>query len=520
MVQTEQRPRLTTTTVTAALIVVVLLTAGLLLVRLGAEQRGGPPHLDMSIGTGLPATLYVPGRNDDGQFPLPRPIGQRPPVVVVAHGYSADQQIMSPLARSLARAGYAVLTFDFRGHGDNTDAFKGDLRDDFATAVDWAETSPYVDASRLVVLGHSMGAFAALDFATFDSRPIAVVPVSGGSALNDAHVPADVLFLHAARDPGSIKHRQRELARELGTEAHVQSVEISGTDHVTILWSGKTLRAITSFLDPVVGMSRSHPVGMDDPRLGTTALYLLVAAALIALLGLVVGRAVAGGVERRPSPGAPPGALLLIAGALVVTMPLLATGGLSILPLGAGEPVIIDAALAAALLWTLRHFARRGAIGGRVTTWLGDGEWLPLRSAWLPGTAAGVAMFVILAPAGLVFHRLVPTIDRFGLWILLAALALPFFAAFEAMLRRGSARRAALLGGVGRVILLLALVVGVGFGVLSPVIALVIPLLVLQYVFLEVFSATCFSSGRDAAVIAVADAVFIAWIAVMLSPVG
>ena len=52
------------------------------------------------------------------------------------------------------------------------------------------------------------------------------------------------------------------------------------------------------------------------------------------------------------------------------------------------------------------------------------------------------------------------------------------------------------------------------------VIILVIPLLVLQYVFLEIFAATAYSAGRNPAVIAVVDAVFVAWLAVMLSPIG
>ena len=79
--------------------VLVLLALGLL-TRLSAQDRGGPPHMGLSIGSGIPATLYLPGKLDKGQLALPKPPGQRPALVVVAHGYSADQRIMSPMARS------------------------------------------------------------------------------------------------------------------------------------------------------------------------------------------------------------------------------------------------------------------------------------------------------------------------------------------------------------------------------------------------------------------------------------
>ena len=274
--------------------VVLVVVAVALLARLGAQERGGPAHTSLfSIGNGIPATLYLPGKLEEGQLPLQRPLGQRPPLVVVAHGYSADRQIMSPMARSLARAGYAVLTFDFRGHGSNASQFRGDLRGDFDAVVSWAETSPYIDARRIAVLGHSMGAGAALDFASVDPRPVAVIPVSGGSQVSDVRTPHRILFMSAQHDPAFIRHRQSELAAQLQGKTAVSQVQIGGKDHVTILYSGAAIREIVRFLDPVFGISRpGPPPGLQDPRLGTAALYLLTALGLIALLGVAIGRQV------------------------------------------------------------------------------------------------------------------------------------------------------------------------------------------------------------------------------------
>lgn len=495
---------------------VTLVVAAVLLVRLGAQERGGPAHTDLSIGTGLPATLYLPQDTVDGEFPAPRAEGSRPPLVIVAHGYSADRLGMSRIGRSLAKAGYASLTFDFRGHGENTAPFKGDLKEDLDAAMDWADSSPYVDSERVAVLGHSMGAGAALDFATIDQRPVAVVAVSGGWFVNDDRVPPNVLFLVAENDPGSIHDRQNELARDLEGDANVRAVEISGTDHVTILWSGRTIQETARFLDPVFGIERTGGLpGLDDPRLATVALYLLVVLVLTGFIGLMTGRV----VPPLPSGGSPR-ALLLVAGALLVTLPLFATGGFNVLPIGPGQPVIVHTAMAAAVLWTLRHFARRGALAGGPVAWLGDAPWLPLRSVLLPGVAAALAIVLLLAPAGVVFHRLVPTAERAVLWLVVAALALPFFAAFEALVRRGSLWASIGWGVLGRVVLLAALVVGLALSVLPRVLGLVVPLLVLQYVVLEIFAAACYRRGRNPAVIAVVDAVFLGWVATTLTPVS
>jgi hypothetical protein len=64
------------------------------------------------------------------------------------------------------------------------------------------------------------------------------------------------------------------------------------------------------------------------------------------------------------------------------------------------------------------------------------------------------------------------------------------------------------------------LFIGIGIGVLPGVLALVATLLVVQYVLLEIFAAACYARGRNTAVIAVVDAIFIAWVGVMFSPLS
>jgi hypothetical protein len=210
----------------------------------------------------------------------------------------------------------------------------------------------------------------------------------------------------------------------------------------------------------------------------------------------------------------------LVGGALLVSLPLLSIATIDPLPIGASQPIVVHAAVASALLWGCRALAQRGQLGGPIGGWLTDRAWLPLREVGWAGLAASGAIVVLLLPLSGVFHRLVPTPQRAVYWVVMAAMALPFFAAFEALIRRGRPGRAAGWGVLGRVLLLAVLFLGLGLRALPDVIALVLPLLVLQYALLEVFAAGAYVRARNTALIAVVDAVFVGWLAVMLTPVG
>jgi dienelactone hydrolase len=503
---------------------VLVLAAVVLLLRIGDQDRHGPAHEQLSIGDGIPATLYLPvDAPDDGDFPDPPPKGHRPPVIVMAHGYSADRASMSGLARSLARAGYAVLSIDLRGHGANTHAFEGDLRDDFRAAVDYIVGSPYVDGSRLAVMGHSMGAGAALDFATVDSRPKAVIPLSGGWEANDAVVPANVLMIRGSSDPGQLKDHQDVLVKTLrAAGAKVTPHTVSGANHLTVLHDDDTVRSIVRFLDPVLGLHHDRAPGFDDPRYATSLLYLAVVFALLASLGLAVGQAVPSPAGAAGDPRRGPSwlAFALPAGALVLTAPLLTVGGFDLLPLGAGQPIVMHLVLASAVLWGGRALAQRGQLGGRTGALLAEGTWMPLRAAVVPGLVSGGVIVALLLPLAPILHRMVPTPSRALCWVVLAVAAVPFFAAFESLVRRGRGATATLAGIGGKVLLLVVLGVGVALGLLPFVISLVFPVILLQYVMLEIFAGTAFARGRNPAVIAVTEAVLVAYLVVTLSPIS
>jgi len=103
------------------------------------------------------------------------------PAVVVMHGWGANASLMLAVARPLHEAGFAVLFLDARGHGRSDDDGFASLprfAEDIEHGLDWLHRQPEVDASRCAVLGHSVGAAAALLAASRRPDVAAVVSVS------------------------------------------------------------------------------------------------------------------------------------------------------------------------------------------------------------------------------------------------------------------------------------------------------------------------------------------------------
>ena len=380
-----------------------------------------------------------------------------------------------------------------------------------------------MDGDRIAVLGHSMGAGAVLDFATLDARPKAVIPLSGGWVANDGVVPAHTLFLVASGDPDVIHDAQDDLAADLrAAGGDVVQKEISGVDHTTILRRDETVAAVTAFLDPILGVERAagDKPGMDDPRLKTAALYLLVALALIAMFGAVVGRVAPAGPGRdQAGPGW--SGFALVTGALVLTMPVLTQGRWDLLPLGAGQPIVMHLALdGGRALGLPRRRAARGADGAGgplarrrppVAVPAHGGLDRPGRGRRRGGAAA--------APR----PRLPPHGAHAAAGGLLGGDGGPGAPVLRRLPRPRPPRQRLGVGGDGRPRTAPApgrAVRGGARRALPFVLLLVLPLLILQYVLLELFAATSYLGSRNTTVIAIVDAVVVGWLAVTFTPVG
>jgi len=103
------------------------------------------------------------------------------PMVAVLHGWGGNAEDMLPFATLLHRGGLGVLLLDARNHGrSDAENFSSMPRfaEDLQHAIDWLAGQPEVDAARLAVLGHSVGAAACLLAASRQPGLAAVVSIS------------------------------------------------------------------------------------------------------------------------------------------------------------------------------------------------------------------------------------------------------------------------------------------------------------------------------------------------------
>lgn len=121
---------------------------------------------------------------------VPSPHRARAPAILIMHGWGANAALMLPALPPLHHAGHAVLLLDARCHGESDDeAFTSMPRfaEDIASGLDWLKTRAELDPARLALVGHSVGAGAALLCASRRSDVRAVVSLAAF-----AH-PADMM---------------------------------------------------------------------------------------------------------------------------------------------------------------------------------------------------------------------------------------------------------------------------------------------------------------------------------------
>lgn len=106
------------------------------------------------------------GKRLSGWLVSPASASRRPaPAVLVMHGWGANAAMMWPVVPPLHDAGFAVLLIDARCHGrSDGEAFTSMPRfaEDIAAGLDWLKRQPDIATDRLALLGHSVGAAAAL----------------------------------------------------------------------------------------------------------------------------------------------------------------------------------------------------------------------------------------------------------------------------------------------------------------------------------------------------------------------
>ena len=128
-------------------------------------------HITDPSGVDLVAKLYVPV-GASAEHPLP--------AVLALHGFQNDKETLQPIELELARRGFVSLGLDQFGHGSSGGSMS--LPDPtLGGNAAWAylKTLPFVDATQMGVLGHSMGAGTAVAVAKANPDHRAVNPQCG-----------------------------------------------------------------------------------------------------------------------------------------------------------------------------------------------------------------------------------------------------------------------------------------------------------------------------------------------------
>lgn len=150
-----------------------------------APERIAAPHSPRDLGLGCDE-VRIATANGKALFGwlLPAAGAGAAPAVAIVHGWGGNAGTMLPLARPLHDAGFAVLLFDARCHGrSDEDSFTSLPRfaEDLEHALDWLQRQPGTDPRRIALVGHSVGAGAALLVASRRADVAAVVSLAAFS---------------------------------------------------------------------------------------------------------------------------------------------------------------------------------------------------------------------------------------------------------------------------------------------------------------------------------------------------
>ncbi|MBK5939962.1 alpha/beta hydrolase [Halochromatium roseum] len=128
----------------------------------------------------IPAQLARPGgATAERQMPMAERRAQA--TILILHGWGSNAEQMLPLAYPLAKAGFNLLLLNARNHGDSdSDTFSSLPRfaEDLEHAIDWLRQQQPARAAKIAVIGHSVGAGAALFAATRHAAIDAAISLS------------------------------------------------------------------------------------------------------------------------------------------------------------------------------------------------------------------------------------------------------------------------------------------------------------------------------------------------------
>lgn len=341
------------------------------------------------------------------------------PGVLVAHGFAGSKQLMLGYGHVLAHAGYAVMIWDFDGHGANgTRLQRQELQKNLDVALQALLEQPQVDPTRLALLGHSMGSGIVMSAGIRSlDRFAATIAVSPTGAEVTPQAPRNLQLQAGSGEGRFIANAERLLAQAGGDNTNLATGQgrelmvIPGVEHITILFSDSSHQAALRWLNTT--FERTTDSSYVDRRMGWYGLH---------LLGWLIGLAAIAPLLTQPETTVMKVASIRRWAGLAIA-PLVAVAGLIVLSQKFNLQDLGGIQVGGAVgVWFL--------IAG--LTWLGILARLPRPT--YRALVSGVALFVILwiafgAMAQVVWLPwwLIPM--RLRVWLPLAIACLPWFLA-------------------------------------------------------------------------------------------
>ena len=181
-------------------VLVVVVFVGVWVAVIWALQRrliyfpspGPVPAAHTVIDGASEVTLETSDGLDLGAWFVPSEARSNGMTVLVANGNAGDRSLRAPLARALAREGFGVLLFDYRGYGGNPGQPSEDgLAQDVRAAYRFLVENEGVARRRLLYFGESLGAAVVTELST-EHPPAGLVlrsPFTDLAAVGRVHYP-------------------------------------------------------------------------------------------------------------------------------------------------------------------------------------------------------------------------------------------------------------------------------------------------------------------------------------------
>ncbi len=132
-----------------------------------------PLKISIEAGVILEGTLFTPFREQvRGNEALP--------VIIFIPGMGGSTEVLPWVIMPLVKRGYAVLTYQPRGHGQSEGKRSDTIHivQDIRKVIDYVATKPELDINKLGVIGHSLGAVSALSHAYNDPRVKCIIAMA------------------------------------------------------------------------------------------------------------------------------------------------------------------------------------------------------------------------------------------------------------------------------------------------------------------------------------------------------